>query len=328
MVYYRLQSHQGTVSARILDSQTPGEHRELRLELDALIQKAEEICKRLAERFTFEKFEREMYRERGSLNDIITHFDDYIQSLRDEGRVSTADSYRLAIKSLIDFAGEGKRTKPTMLPFQTFSSIFLKRYEMWMLSLGRSNATTGIYLRNLRAVFNLAINQGDSYQCNGMNFRDIAELRYKQVTAKSFSFIRRKTINTAKDDPRLIIIPMTEKISAVIEKYGNPKKNKDQYVFPISTSGMTEDQKLRINRNFIRFVNQHMNKLAKLAGLDINLTTYVARHTFTTSAIRSGASMEFVQETLGHHSMSTTQNYWAGFEDEVKAKFAETLMNF
>lgn len=102
-----------------------------------------------------------MYRERGSLNDIITHFDDYIQNLRDEGRVSTADSYRLAIKSLIDFAGEGKRAKSTMLPFQTFNSVFLKRYELWVLSLGRSNATTGIYLRNLRPVFNRAINQGD-----------------------------------------------------------------------------------------------------------------------------------------------------------------------
>ncbi|MBC8052654.1 MAG: hypothetical protein H7Y13_06285 [Sphingobacteriaceae bacterium] len=42
----------------------------------------------------------------------------------------------------------------------------------------------------------------------------------------------------------------------------------------------------------------------------------------------SGASMEFVQETLGHHSLSATQNYWAGFEDEVKEKFAESLMNF
>lgn len=55
------------------------------------------------------------------------------------------------------------------------------------------------------------------YHCNGINFREIAELRYKQITAKSFSFIRRKTIHTAKDDPRLIVIPLTEKIRAIIE---------------------------------------------------------------------------------------------------------------
>jgi integrase len=101
-------------------------------------------------------------------------------------------------------------------------------------------------------------------------------------------------------------------------KYEKFKRNGDQHVFPIFTNRMDENEKLRANRNFIRFVNQYMNKLAKLAWLEINLSTYVARHTFTTSAIHSGAFMEFVQVTLGHHSMSTTQHYWAGFEDEVK----------
>lgn len=34
-----------------------------------------------------------------------------------------------------------------------------------------------------------------SYQCNGMNFRDIAELKYKQVSGKSFSsFAERRWI--------------------------------------------------------------------------------------------------------------------------------------
>jgi len=64
-----------------------------------------------------------------------------------------------------------------------------------------------------------------------------------------------------------------------------------------------------------------MNKLTRVS-------TYWARHSFATNAIRNGASMEFVQESLGHGSLSTTQQYFAGFENEAKRDFFQKLMNF
>jgi site-specific recombinase XerD len=51
-------------------------------------------------------------------------------------------------------------------------------------------------------------------------------------------------------------------------------------------------------KNFTRFVNQHLKKLAKSLGITEDISTYFARHSFATIAIRSGASMEFVSETL------------------------------
>jgi len=41
-----------------------------------------------------------------------------------------------------------------------------------------------------------------------------------------------------------------------------------------------------------------------------------------------GAKMELIQESLGHHSLATTQNYWAGFEEDVKQEIADKLMDF
>jgi len=38
-----------------------------------------------------------------------------------------------------------------------------------------------------------------------------------------------------------------------------------------------------VNQNFIRFVNQHIQKLAKDLALETDISTYYARHTFTTS---------------------------------------------
>ena len=38
--------------------------------------------------------------------------------------------------------------------------------------------------------------------------------------------------------------------------------------------------------------------------------------------------MEFIQESLGHKNIKTTQNYFAGFENDAKKEIAESLLNF
>ena len=75
-------------------------------------------------------------------------------------------------------------------------------------------------------------------------------------------------------------------------------------------------------------MNQQLKIIAKNIELPEDLTTYWARHTFTTQAIRKGASMELLQESLGHTNIKTTQNYFAGFTTDVKKRLSESLLNF
>ena len=63
-------------------------------------------------------------------------------------------------------------------------------------------------------------------------------------------------------------------------------------------------------------------------AIDENISTYYARHSFSTNAIRSGASMELVSEQLGHADLKTTQNYFSGFEDDSIEDLTKKLMNF
>lgn len=160
-----------------------------------------------------------------------------------------------------------------------------------------------------------------------MNFRDISDLKFKNIHDTYFSFLRHKTINTTKDDPSPIVVPLTSYIKDFIKKYGNKKGKPNDYVFPILQPGMLAKERHRANQNFIRFVNQHMKKLVEQLGLSINLGTMVARHSFTTKVTRS-MGLEFAQEALGHTTMATTQNYWKGFEKEAKKDMAEKLMDF
>lgn len=63
-------------------------------------------------------------------------------------------------------------------------------------------------------------------------------------------------------------------------------------------------------------VNKHLKALGIELELDKKLTTYVARHSFSTTLKRSGVSTSLICEALGHNSEKVTQIYLDSFENE------------
>ncbi|MBB2146836.1 tyrosine-type recombinase/integrase [Pedobacter sp. LMG 31464] len=327
--------------------------------------------------FSFEKFERALFRDRGSINNVIAHYCEYISELEGQERIGTASNYRCSMNSILQFANIDRTHVVERISFDTINLDFLHRYERWMTGKEKSRSTVGIYLRPLRKLFNSAIANGDippelypfkkyripngrnikktiekdvlktlytyqtddefiikardywffSYQCNGMNFRDIAELRFKNLSDDYFTFLRQKTLHTTGQDPAPIVVPITPSVARFIAKYGRKNGDDRDYIFPIFEHGMDAKEKHRTNQNFIRFVNQHMRRLTKMVGINFNIGTMYARHSFTTMAARE-AGLEFAQEALGHTTLLTTQKYWAGFEKKVKHEVAEKLLDF
>ena len=108
--------------------------------------------------FTFEELEKSLEVKAGDELNVFYCYDTYIKDLRDSGRISTASSYELGMKSLKAYlkAKTGKEAK-TLL-FQDVSVKFLNGYEKWMIEVkGKSFTTVGFYLRSLRVIFNLGI---------------------------------------------------------------------------------------------------------------------------------------------------------------------------
>ncbi|ARS36803.1 tyrosine-type recombinase/integrase [Pontibacter actiniarum] len=355
------------------------EDKELKLKLLAKEQRAVEVADGLSV-FTFEKFERELFREKQSANDAAYHYKEYIKDLQKKGKIATVSNYDLSLKSLLEFVNSKGKGGATSIFFDSITVDFLHGYERWMLSKEKSRTTVGIYLRPLRAIFNNAIEAGDihkdlypfgkrkyqipagrnvkkafgkeqlgmlfrfdvlipeqikardfwffSYTCSGINIKDIANLKYSNLQNDSLVFSRAKTIDTTKANHKSIVVALSEFPISVIDKYGNPDKSPSNYIFPILAKGMSPEEQDRCVKKFTRFINQHIKNLAKAAGLTGDISTYWARHSFATNAIRNGASMEMIQESLGHNDLKTTLNYWGGFEDAVKREIADKLMEF
>lgn len=101
------------------------------------------------------------------LDDIVNHFRfqsstmslrNFVRRLSSElirlGQERTARAYRTAVGGLIEF-NNGKD-----LPLSHINSFLIKSYERVMKEKGKSLNTISFYMRNLRAIYNKAVNKG------------------------------------------------------------------------------------------------------------------------------------------------------------------------
>ena len=149
-----------------------------------------------------------------------------------------------------------------------------------------------------------------SYYCSGINISDIIELEWKNISPDDMlDYVRNKTGQQMK----LKLLPPAKEILAYYQKY-----NTGDYIFPYldKSTHKTETQINNRVKKITKQINQDLKTLAQMAEIEINLTTYVARHTFATVLKRSGVSIPKIGEMLGHGAEKTTTIYLDDFENE------------
>jgi len=167
-----------------------------------------------------------------------------------------------------------------------------------------------------------------SYLCNGINIKDMALLRYKDIDGDRITFIRAKTRTTTRTEQKPIIVPLLPPAKRIVDKWGNPSSTPETLVFPMLTEGLTAKEQTTRIRQETKQTNKYMRRIGEVLGIEKDITTYTARHTFSTVLKRSGAPIEFISESLGHTNLATTERYLDSFEDDVKRGYAERLLDF
>ena len=149
-----------------------------------------------------------------------------------------------------------------------------------------------------------------SYYVAGINFKDIATLRYSDIQNGRIYYQRHKT-GKELNSP---ILPQTREI---MERYSRQDASPEDYIFPILDRDIHKSEQQICNRvhKVIGHVNANLKRIAEMAGLKVNLTTYVARHTFATVLKRSGVNIAIISESLCHSDLETTQIYLDSFEN-------------
>lgn len=165
------------------------------------------------------------------------------------------------------------------------------------------------------------------YLCNGINVKDMCLLKYGSIKSGILEFERAKTIRT-KRKVEAIRVTVMDDMKEIIKKWGNVRTSSDTYIFPVLSPNLTPERERQLIQQLTHVINDNMKTIVKAIGIEDDVTTYAARHSFATILQRSGASTEFISEALGHSNVRTTQNYLAGFEDEAKKETVKALIAF
>ena len=221
------------------------------------------------------------------------------------------------LRVIYNFAIEEKIVKSEYYPFNSFK----------VSKLSQTTAKRSIQKDEILSVLNyqgqtplecLAIDLFTfSYLAAGINFGDIARLTKDNILENRLIYIRKKTQKQIK-------VSLQEQAIKLIQKYSMPD---NPYLFPILSSfHKTEQQKVNRIHKIIAKVNKSLKEIGERLNIPIDLTTYVARHSFATVLKRSGVNTSLICEALGHSSERVTQIYLDSFGNDQMGDAMKNLL--
>ena len=340
------------------------------------LSRAHKIIETLNDDFDFLIFENLFFERKNQTykksKDVFQLFEKYIENLSSEGRVKTGFSYKESLNKLKAFHNK------TSLPIEIIDKEFLSDFDTYMKLQGLSYTTIGIYMRNLRRIFNVAIAEGIvsadqypfgrnkyipptsrnikkaitlaeikkiynylpksemeqwardmwmfSYLSNGINFKDIALLKWTDIDYKQdvITIFREKTKNSIANK-QLIEINLIEDSKKIIQSWGN--KN-SIYVFGLIEEKSSPETIAKSVNLLIKNANKYLGRISDNLELSRKITTNFARHSYSTVLKRAGVPIEMISEQLGHSTIKTTQIYLDSFEKEQKKETSKFLTAF
>lgn len=262
------------------------------------------------------------------------------------GKRRTAETYTTTVNSFSRFR------KGRDVPLDEVDSTLMQEYENSLKEEGVCPNTSSYYMRNLRAIYNRAVEQELTPQrypfkhvytgidktvkraisarvihrireldlslhpasdfardvfmflfyTRGMSFIDMAYLKKKDLQNGVLSYRRQKT-------NRRLFIKWEKPMQDIIDKYdttGSP------YLLPVITD-MGKDKR-RQYKNAAHLVNARLKEIGEQLGLDVPLTTYVARHSWASIAKSKNVPVGTISEAMGHDSENTTRIYLASLD--------------
>ena len=326
----------------------------LKKHIDADLFKIKECISRLKQEnkpYTVDRIV-ELYSAHEGSCTFLLYGKELLVELKKIGKVRTADTYRNALGSFERFLNDRAD-----ISLEDMDSNLMIAYESWLKGTGVCPNTSSYYMRNLRAIYNRAVEQGivtqqnpfkhvytgiDKTKKRAVSLDVIREIRDLDLKKKSllfardiflFSFYTRgmSFVDMAflkkKDLQNGILTYRRNKTGQqLFIKWEKPMQelidkydtSDTLYLLPIiRNSGVDEWHQYQ---NEAHRINRNLKQIGKQIGLGIPLTTYVARHAWASIAQSKNVSLFVISEALGHDSEQTTRIYLASLDTSVVDK--------
>lgn len=276
--------------------------------------------------------------------DFLLELQKIIEKKTELGRLRTATNYYAACRSLAGFLMQ--RNGHAVLPMKEVTAQLMAEYEDYLLTVRKiQRNSSSAYMRALRAGYNslmpperlrrrdpfihvytgidhtvkraigvdvirrlagLDLTNRElilsrdlflfSFYARGIAFIDLAKLTRRNVCDGRLTYLRSKTRQP-------LSVKLEPPMRAILNKYArlNPP-----YLFPILHNSYFDQSEYN---NALRTYNNHLHRLGQLVGSPAPLSSYVARHSWATTAKRLDIALRVISEAMGHTSEMTTRIY-------------------
>lgn len=176
---------------------------------------------------------------------------------------------------------------PKTIPLHTVESLLSTMYKEYSLAQTAH--------RKKRTLLDIAISE--TLFSTGMRISELCNLKSSDVDM--YDAVIRIYGKGAKE--RIIQIGNEDVVSLL-------KRYEDEYVSEIQESGyfFTNSNATPLSDQAVR---RMLNKYCSLAAIDLHITPHMFRHTFATSLLEADVDIRYIQEMLGHSSITVTEIY-------------------
>jgi site-specific recombinase XerD len=248
-----------------------------------------------------------------NFSDVHTAFiNDYISYLRErEIKENTIFLHLRNFKTLVNYAKADKVVRDSYNPFKEISFAKYRKIKTEKRAI-RIDKTIEIEALDLKPESHIWHSKNYylfSYYTMGTNFVDMAKLTWDNIQNDVLIYTRTKTKKEYK-------IPLNSKAKAILAYYRENGHGK--LIFPILTeTHNTPKAKRDRMKNALSQMNTDLKDIGGKLGIEIKLTSYVARHTAATTLKRSGEAIQVIKELMGHDSERTTEIYLDQLDNSV-----------
>jgi site-specific recombinase XerD len=144
------------------------------------------------------------------------------------------------------------------------------------------------------------------YYAYGTRIADMLLMKWVNLKDGRLEFLANKT-----GKQHSVKLPSEAKL--ILEYYKERRRNIADYIFPYLKKKQWETH-LEFRQNIESMtaqVNKNLKKLVKMIGINKNISTHVARHSFAENArIKTGNDIYAISKALGHSNISITEAYF------------------
>lgn len=152
----------------------------------------------------------------------------------------------------------------------------------------------------------------------GMSFVDLAYLRRCDLQGNTITYRRHKT-------GRRLTVAVDKEAMKIIRRNENTDPE-SPFLFPIIEQPGRSEYKQYANK--LRSLNYRLLQVARALKLKDRISTYVARHTWATTAIRQNFNSSLICDAMGHSSVKVTETYFKSFRDEDINRMNRKIVSF